>query len=90
MNYWDSDIEVWAGPDDFTFERDRFLWIQWIKQNITPAGFRVLAHPTNAAKAIVKFENKKWNLIFQLKAPEYIEPSMVRVEGHWIIGKDSP
>lgn len=81
-------VEVWAGPDDYTFERDRHLWKLWIKQNLPNCGpFVVKAHPERADIALIIFEAEKWNDIFILKKPEYIEPSMVEIGEPWILGE---
>ena len=81
-------IEVWAGPDDFAFERDRCLWLNWIADNIVPAGFTVNAHPNDAYKAIVTFDDPKWNTIFQLKAPQYINDYTPKHTRHWRLGQN--
>lgn len=79
------EIEVWAGPDDFAFERDRYLWKMWVKQNITRSGYSVIAHKDDAYKAIIVFDDPKWEMIFKLKAPEYIDASMVICDEPWVI-----
>ena len=88
MTSLDTGIEVWAGPDDYAFERDRFLWLHWIAENITPTGFTVDAHPEDAGKAIVRFEDPKWETIFLLKAPEYVHGYMIKHARPWYIGQN--
>lgn len=82
--------EVWAGPDDFAFERDRYLWRMWIKQNVTTIGFKVSGCEDDAFKAIVTFDDSQMELIFQLTAPEYIQPHLVEANEPWILGADGP
>lgn len=80
-------IEVWAGPDDFAFERDRELWRLWIKQNVTTTPYFVDAHNTDAYKAVITFADDHWDIIFRLKAPEYISEALVECNESWILGK---
>lgn len=83
-------IEVWAGPDDYSFERDRYLWRMWIKQNITTTGFRVEADADDAYKGNVIFDDERLDIIFRLKAPEYIDAALVDCSEPWILGESSP
>jgi hypothetical protein len=83
-------IEVRAGPDTFQFEYDRYYWTMWIKENVTRVGFTVNAHPTDAYKAIVTFKDPKWEIIFQLTAPEYIHSSLITLQEQWYLGMNGP
>lgn len=83
-------IIVNAGPDDWAFERDRYYWRMWIKYNITPTGFEVNAHATDSFKAIVTFKEPQCELMFALKAPEYITAPLVPYKDEWVLGATGP
>lgn len=83
-------VEVWAGPDDYSFERDRYLWRMWIKQNITTTGFNVMSHSDDAYKGTIIFDDERLDIIFRLKAPEHITEAAVDCSEPWILGETGP
>lgn len=85
-------VEVYTAGDDYGFECDRYFWRLWITQNITETGFDVQAHNTNAERAVVLFDDPQLELLFLLKAPQYIEVGMIKRDPtkHWILGESGP
>jgi hypothetical protein len=83
-------VNVNAGPDDFTFERDRYLWRLWVRQHVTSSGFEVHAHPTDAYTAQIYFEDEKCATLFLLTAPEFVKTYMVEFDIEWTLGYTGP
>lgn len=79
-------VEVITGGDDFSFERDRFLWRAWIHENVTTVGFNVFAHATNAELAIVVFDHAEHATLFLLTKPIYITASHIKNTYEWKLG----
>lgn len=58
---------------DWEFERDRFLWELWIKQNMRLIDFSVVCtERCDAFHAEIIFGNVDDEIVFKLKAPSYI------------------
>lgn len=67
-------ITVYCGNGgDYEFERDRHYWRLWIENRIPNSGPFVVKPHEEGDKAYVIFEAEKWNDIFLLQSPEFIE-----------------
>ena len=83
-------VEVITGGDDFSFERDRYLWRAWIHENVTTADFKVLAHASDAELATVAFEHNEHATLFLLTSPNYITASHIKNTYEWRLGDHGP
>lgn len=58
---------------DWEWMRDKYLWTIWIKQNVTLDGFDMVSDMLcRADEARVIFNDPLYEIIFKLKAPQWI------------------
>lgn len=56
---------------DYEYQRDAYYWDQWVRKNMGPITFRIIPHK-DADKGILTFEDESLDIIFKLKAPQWI------------------
>lgn len=62
---------VCGNGGDYEYYRDHYYWTLWIKENIINDAFIIKA-AVEADQAIIYFDDNQLDLIFALKAPQYI------------------
>ncbi len=62
---------VCGNGGDYEYYQDHYYWTMWIKNNIVADKFDIKPGK-EADQAIVYFDDNQLDLIFALKAPQYI------------------
>lgn len=70
-------LKIYCPPGDYEAMRDRHFWSLWIKHNITPTGYWLHFSMKNAEELLLIFRDPAHEIIFKLKAPQYITFELV-------------
>ena len=65
-------ITLYCAPGDYESMRDKYFWTIWIKYNITTTDYWLHFSRTAADEILLKFSDPGYEIIFKLKAPQYI------------------
>jgi len=68
-------VTVFCGiGGDWEFERDRYLWAKWIRENVSYAinPLTQIKPHKDAGKAVIEFESEVDETMFVLSAPKFI------------------